>query len=490
MTRVPEEHPSRLPAGTRVGSWRVEAWQSQGAYGAVYRAVRVGHEQAGPVALKLSLLPWDARFAREAELLSRLSHPCIPQLLDRGVLRSPSGTEHPWFAMQWIEGTPLYPWAQQHSPSHLELCQLLAHLARALEALHAAGAVHRDVKGDNVLVRLSDRRPFLIDFGSGHFQGAKRLTWQSLAPGTPAYQSPQAALFELRLTRQRDAYYAPSPADDLFALGVMAYRLVMGQYPPELQPDRDEQGHWRVAGPDVRSLLEHNSQVQPLLRDWILRLLSEVPEQRGTAAQLAQALEAEAQQPLEAPTPDRAPASEPPPTVAPVTMSPEVRPLRSRTPVRPWDFRPWLALAAAAVLALVLWSQSWSHSVSPGYVSANSPEQAQAQLPDAGTAAVGDRAPPSPPPSTSSPSGEPSISQDDFIPDPKQPRQHVSPDAKGRCPGRKQVVFDGGCWIEQAALTAEDCKAGGYTFRKGKCYAPVLELPQKAVPTSAPRDAR
>ncbi len=93
----------------------MEAWQGQGAYGAVYRAVRIGQEQAGPVAFKLSLLPWNERFVREAALL-------------------------------------------------------------------------------------------LIDFGSGHFQGAKRLTWQLLAPGTPDYLSPQACLFDIRLTRHRDSY--------------------------------------------------------------------------------------------------------------------------------------------------------------------------------------------------------------------------------------------------------------------------------------------
>jgi serine/threonine protein kinase len=132
----------------------VEALRGQGAYGAVYRAVRVGQEHLGPVALKLSVLPGDARFAREAQLLSRLSHPGIPRLVDSGALLHPSGAQYPFLVMEWVEGMPLYAWAEQHSPSSQEQCRVLAHLARALEALHASGAVHRDVKGDNVLVRL------------------------------------------------------------------------------------------------------------------------------------------------------------------------------------------------------------------------------------------------------------------------------------------------------------------------------------------------
>ncbi|HZI05643.1 MAG TPA: protein kinase, partial [Archangium sp.] len=177
------------------------AWHGQGAYGAVYRAVRVGQEQEGPVALKLSVYPWDMRFAREGELLSRLSLPGIPRLLGRGVLRFPDGAEHLWLAMEWVEGVPLYAWAKQRCASYPQVCRVLAQLARTLEALHAAGVVHRDVKGDNVLVRLSDSFPVLIDLGSGHFQGAARLTWQAPPPGTAEYQSPQAGRFEIALAR-------------------------------------------------------------------------------------------------------------------------------------------------------------------------------------------------------------------------------------------------------------------------------------------------
>jgi serine/threonine protein kinase len=474
-----------------VGPWRVEARHEQGAYGAVYRAFRTGQEHAGPVALKLSLNPWDERMVREARLLARLDHPCIPRLLDSGVLRFPDGSQHPWFALQWIDGAPLYAWAEQHSPSHLELCLLLAQLARALEALHAAGAVHRDVKGDNVLVRLSDGRPFLIDFGSAHFHGAKRLTWQALPPFTPAYLSPQAALFELLLVRQRDAYYSPSPADDLFALGVTAFRLVMGHYPPELQPLQDAEGHWRVECPDFRPLLEANPRVQPVLREWILRLLSQAPEERGSAALLAQALEAEAAQLMKAPQPAPAPASKPLPPGVPASPSAAEGPRRSRVPKPPRAFRPWLALAAAAGGALMLWSQSRPLSVSAEHGPASAPHLAQAHAPQAGTAAVGET-PPSPPPSSAPPaSREQPLSQDGpLMLDPGQPRRQARPDAKGQCPLPRHVIFDGFCWVELASMPTEECVRSGHIILKGKCYAPVLELPQKTIPTSAPGEAR
>ncbi len=357
--------------------------------------------------------------------------------------------------------------------------------------LHASGAVHRDVKGDNVLVRLSDRRPFLIDFGSAYVQGEERLTWQSLPPVTLAYLSPQAALFDLGLIRQPHAYYFASPADDLFALGVTAYRLVMGQYPPALQRQRDEAGHWSVECPDIRSLLDGAPRVQPLLREWILRLLSYVPEERGSAAQLAQALEAEAAEFLDAPQRARAPASEPPSPAIPDAPSAAEGPRRFRVPKPPRAFRPWLALVATAGVALLLWSQSRAPFVSPEHVLASAPQQAQAQAPDAGTAAVGESASSTPASSAPLPWREQPLAEDGpLIPDPSQPRRQARPDAKGQCPLPRHVSFNGFCWVEQVPMPAEECVRSGYTSLKGRCYAPVLALPQKTVPTSGPGKAR
>jgi serine/threonine protein kinase len=437
-------HP--LAKGTRVGAWRAKAFQGLGGYGAVYRAERVGFRRSQPGALKVSLGLWNWRMEREVELLSRLNHPSIPRLLDRGGPHPPTGDAYPFFVMEWMHGTPLYAWAEQHSPSGKQLCRVLSHLARALEAVHASGAVHRDVKGGNVLVRLSDRRAVLVDFGSCNFAGAQRLTWQSLAPVTPEYLSPQAMLFYLRSQGQPDGYYPPSPADDLYALGVTAYRLVMGQYPACLDAWQDEQGTWQGTSPDFRPLLESNPRLEAPLREVILQLLSHAPEQRGTAAQVAQALEAEAGE--------------------------EEQPERSKPPGRARAWKPWLTLAAAAACAVLLWSSQWV------------PRAFNAQAPDSGTVAVGDTGSQAATP----PSKENKAIAQEPLPQPR-PGQ-ARPDEKGRCLGLRQVPINGGCWVEQLSMSTEECAENGYVPFKGKCYLPAPAPPKKPVPTSSPEEAR
>jgi serine/threonine protein kinase len=474
---------SRLPPGTQIRDWRVVDWHSQGGFGAVYRALRVGHEHSGPAALKLSLFPWDARFSREATLLSRLHHPGIPRLLGQGIFEPSPGFEHPFLVMEWIDGTPLYTWAEQHVPSCRQVCLLLASLARALAVIHAANAVHRDVKGDNVLVRHSDGQPVLIDFGSCHFQGAPRLTWQSLAPHTAAYRSAQAGLFYIRSVRDRDSYYQPSPADDLFALGVTAYRLVMGEYPPPMDAQEDESGSWRVFSPDPRPHMENNPRVEPPLRELILRLLSDVPEKRGTAVEMTEALEAAADMCAPEPLPASPPAEVSPPRApAPAdTRERTERPGR-RVLVRVWE--PWLALAVAGVAAVLLWI---SQAVST-YEPASTQQASASQAPDAGPAAVGDTSPTAPLASVHPPPEPTPLAQEPLL----EPRpDQLRPDKNGRCSGPMQVAINGGCWFDaSSSVTAEACEKGGYVLFRGKCYSPALATPRKPLPTSNPAKAR
>ncbi len=435
--------------------------QGQGSYGAVYRAERVGERRSEPGALKVSLWMWNWRMAREVELLSRLSHPSIPRLLDRGGALLPSVNEYPFFVMEWVKGIGLYAWAEKHEPSGKQLCRVLAQLARALEAIHAAGAVHRDVKGDNVLVRLSDRRAMLIDFGSCHFQGAQRLTWEALPPVTLEYLSPQAWLFYIRSQHPPDIAYPPSPADDLYALGVTAYRLVMGQYPARNEAKRDEQGSWQVTSPDPRPRLESNPRVEPPLREVIARLLSEAPEGRGTAAQVAEALEAMA--------------------------GGEEGPQRSRPQRRVRAWKPWLTLAAAGACAMFLWHARPVRSP-PGSMNVSALRASASHAPDAGTAAVGN-SPPTEPRASTSPATEQKPLAQEPLPAPR-PGQ-IRPDKKGQCPGRHQVPINGGCWVDvSASMDAQTCVESGHVLFNGRCYSPAHAPPKKPQPTSSPADAR
>ncbi len=224
-------HPALLAPGTVIGSWRVQGWAGGGAHGAVYRAVPCQNERAAPVALKLALRPGDPRFAREVELLSRCHHPSIPRLVDQGSWQSPSGTLHPFLVLQWVDGEPLYEQARLHPPAPARVRRWLAQLAQALEVLHARGVVHRDLKGDNVLVSRSDDRAMLMDFGTGLYPGCAALTPAMGFPGTPLYRSPESWLFEIQFHGSASALYRPCAADDLFSLGVTFCRLFTGEYP-------------------------------------------------------------------------------------------------------------------------------------------------------------------------------------------------------------------------------------------------------------------
>ncbi|MFY2559318.1 serine/threonine protein kinase [Corallococcus terminator] len=451
-----------------MGPWLVLEQQGRGAHGTVYSAVSMDPGEPRPAALKLAAAPEDPRFQREVELLALLHHPGIPRLMGHGTWMSPEGRPHPYLAMELVDGPPLYSWARLVSSTPRRVLRVLAALARALEAVHALGGVHRDVKGTNVLVRSSDERVFLTDFGSSTHQGASRLTWSAPPPGTSTYRSPEAWRFATNVPSSRDDHYAAGPADDVFALGVTAYRLVTEQYPATCDPRDAASRCWydkpdKVTGPRPPHVL--NPRCPAELSLLITRMLSIQPTARGSARELADALEEAAR-----------------------ALGPEadaqlhlwkLPPVRRR--VAPLSWRPWLAtLGLGCTLGT---GAVWHWRTVSDLKFSEEATKASQRREDADTVAVGDSALTSPVSTSDLPSVWMTLATD--MPTTPFPGQ-LRPDSSGRCPRRSQVALRGGCWLK-LDVPLKDCDDDSYVY-KGACYSPVFPPPRPATSNPALRD--
>ncbi|MDC0710082.1 serine/threonine-protein kinase [Stigmatella sp. ncwal1] len=476
--------PAALPEGTGVGAWKVVAFHARGTYGTVYRAVKADKEGAVPVALKLALHPRDERFAREAELLSRLHHPAVPRLLGQGRWKHPAGETYPYLVMEWVEGIALYAWGREHNPSSRQVLQVLAQVARALEETHGVEGVHRDVKGDNVLVRSEGTQAVLTDFGSGHHAGAETLTWAALPPGTLAYRSPEASAFGCRFARHPSAHYAFQPSDDVFALGVSAYRLVTGAYPPPTHP-REPEGHvWHPEGGGPRPPSELNPRVEPRLNALILRMLSVRAEERGSAGELARLLEkaaAEGGAPADAPLCPGAPRED---VWKPAAERAEA-PLTFKPPSHSRTGATLLTLASYLGVALLAGALAWAMARNPppplqehedAIVIAHASFAGEER--DGGTSGLADTALPALVVPPGAPSGWELIS----LPMPEDPfrNQRRAP----HCEAPLEVTLRSGCWIALRDVKPP-CGKYGYEWRGG-CYLPSYS-PQRQPTSGKPR---
>jgi serine/threonine-protein kinase len=273
-----------VPAGTDIGGFTVEGLLGAGASGAVYRARR------GGALFALKLQPLEGlvgRAEREVSILLRLKHPNVVGFRACGTWPDLAPRVF-YLAMELVEGRPLHLWMYEHAPDARRVLLLLRGLAHGLEVVHAAGVLHRDIKESNIVVRASDGEPVLVDFGVGDYPGAPRLTQGVLPPGTPHYRSPEALTFQETHWRQPEARYTAAPTDDLFALGVVLYRVLTRQPP---FPDVDFGGA-AVLGTPPLPPHEANPHVPQVLSTLCLRLLSREPGERGSAQGLREEVEA------------------------------------------------------------------------------------------------------------------------------------------------------------------------------------------------------
>ncbi len=452
--------------GSLIGSWRVRERIGSGSHGVVFHAVRAERPDAGSYALKLAREPGDERFEREARLLSLVGHPSVPRFEGSGTWKSPRGEAHPYVVMQWVEGMSLYAWAEEYGLTLRQALGQLAQVARALEATHRHG-VHRDVKGGNIRVSAKGHA-VLLDFGSCWYPGATRLTEGGLPPNTGPYRSPQQLMFKYALRLGVTGYYEAPPEDDVYALGITAYRLLAGAYPPR-DPDTEggSDGAVRMVAP------KGLNEACPELSTLILRMLVEDPKARGSAKQVAEELERLLKQSRPALDRPWVRNSSRRPTEKARPPAPLGSTLRERTP----RLIPVGSFFVGALLGVLLTRDVGRPEVASTAPQSEPQDEPQAEeQPDGGTS-LGEESVASVSPAETPPVSEGKIARE--MPDRPLPGQMRPP-----CNQRRAVEINGGCWRPgpPGADTAP-CDADLYEHAK-RCYDPILPKPGERVPTS------
>jgi serine/threonine-protein kinase len=208
------DHRSGSSGGTpstgprRFGRYVVLSTIGSGAMGEVLRArdERLGREVAIKTVrnvLGLSAESFHQRFEAEARALAALSHPAIVQVHDLGFEPPPDG--EPYLVMELVDGESLKERLARGPLLAQEARGLGVQLARALEAAHRRGILHRDVKPANILCTASGQWK-LADFGVAHVpDSSMTITGQFL--GTPAYAAPEALALG-QFSEQSDVFSA------------------------------------------------------------------------------------------------------------------------------------------------------------------------------------------------------------------------------------------------------------------------------------------
>ncbi|MEM7349642.1 MAG: serine/threonine-protein kinase [Acidobacteriota bacterium] len=218
------------PPPERIGAWRVVEEIGRGGMGVVYLAQRDDGQFEQRAALKLikrgqhsdHLL---ARFLRERQILARMEHPAIARLLDGGV----TAEGRPWFALDYVDGTPLTKHCEAHRLDLRQRLRLFRDICSAVEYAHRRLVIHRDLKPSNVLVD-TEGHIKLLDFGIAKLlydddEAGEAPTLVDGRPMTPGYGAPEQWLGGQVTT-----------ATDVYSLGVILYELLCGERPFSSDP--------------------------------------------------------------------------------------------------------------------------------------------------------------------------------------------------------------------------------------------------------------
>ncbi len=220
----------RLPE--HIGQYEVLDVLGQGGMGTVYRARQRHPDRV--VALKviqcgLAFPATIRRFELEASVLGRLHHPGIAQIYEAGTADTGLGAQ-PYFAMELVTGHTLLTHVKQQGLSPTARLEVLAKICDAVQHAHQHGIVHRDLKPGNVIVETDSGQPKILDFGvarvtDADLKASSFHTREGQLLGTLPYMSPEQMCGDSGQVDHRS---------DVYSLGVIAYELLSGLLPHDL----------------------------------------------------------------------------------------------------------------------------------------------------------------------------------------------------------------------------------------------------------------
>src|SRR4051812_26300380 len=355
--------PCAMDPGTVFAGYRIEEEAGRGGMGVVYRANQIALDRR--VALKL-LTPalasdpgFRARFQQESRLAANIDHPNVVDVYEAG-----EDDGRLYITMRWVEGSDLRQEIESHGRlDPVRAAEIIAQVADALDAAHAMGLVHRDVKPANILLgsRQGREHVYLTDFGlTKRVESAGGLTRTGQWVGTLDYVAPEQI--------RGDKVDART---DVYALGGVLAHALTGHVPFERDSDVAKMWGHINAPPAPPSTVVPG--LPPELDAVVLRALAKDPAERyQSAGDLGRAALAavEGRQPdapermvavgqaappeaPAAPTVATPPAPPPPPPPAPPPNAQPPPPQRP-TPHPPKRRTGLIALAAVAGVVLVL----------------------------------------------------------------------------------------------------------------------------------------